>query len=344
MEKPNISRSIIHTISKFSNWNAEGIDSFFRNKGIYANRTQWNTFIRLLLIGGGVAFLVSGIIFFFAFNWASLHKFAKLGLVQGLIVAIVTATLLIKTDEKIKGIVLTGATMLVGALFAVFGQIYQTGANAYDFFLGWTLFVALWVFVSNFPPLWLVFLTLINTTILMYMDQVVMNWSGHHLAVILFVVNVGSFLLLKMLEGKKLVQHVPNWLERIIMLFSLSALTMSFISGIFDRGEQPGWVIAVLMTLASYVVGLWYGFQKKDTFYIAIIGFSAIMIGTALIVRMMNDLDGGIFFLVGFFVVGSISALVIQIISLNKKWYGSCLLYTSPSPRDATLSRMPSSA
>ena len=25
-------------------------------------------------------------------------------------------------------------------------------------------------------------------------------------------------------------------------------------------------------------------------------------------------------------------------------WYGSCLLYTSPSPRDATLSRMPSSA
>ena len=25
-------------------------------------------------------------------------------------------------------------------------------------------------------------------------------------------------------------------------------------------------------------------------------------------------------------------------------WYGFCLLYTSPSPRDATLSRMPSSA
>ena len=25
-------------------------------------------------------------------------------------------------------------------------------------------------------------------------------------------------------------------------------------------------------------------------------------------------------------------------------WFGTCLLYTSPSPRDATLSRMPSSA
>ena len=322
MEKPNISRSIIHTISKFSNWNAEGIDSFFRSKNIYADRAQWNNFIRLLLIGGGVAFLVSGIIFFFAFNWASLHKFAKLGLVQGMIVAVVAASLLIKTDEKVKGIILTGATMLVGALFAVFGQIYQTGANAYDFFLGWTLFVALWVFISNFPPLWFVFLALINTTILMYMEQVVMNWSGHLLAIILFFVNVGSFLLLKILEGKELVQYVPKWLERIIMLFSLTALTMSFIAGVFDNNE-PGWVITVLMTLVAYGAGLWYGFQKRDTFYIAIVGFSAIMIGTALIIRMMDKFDGGIFFLVGFFVVGSISGLVMQIISLNKKWYGS---------------------
>ena len=30
--------------------------------------------------------------------------------------------------------------------------------------------------------------------------------------------------------------------------------------------------------------------------------------------------------------------------SLDKGGYAGCLLYTSPSPRDATLSRMPSSA
>ena len=29
---------------------------------------------------------------------------------------------------------------------------------------------------------------------------------------------------------------------------------------------------------------------------------------------------------------------------MERKLYGYCLLYTSPSPRDATLSRMPSSA
>ena len=35
----------------------------------------------------------------------------------------------------------------------------------------------------------------------------------------------------------------------------------------------------------------------------------------------------------------------VQLIKKFSKWeYKSCLLYTSPSPRDATLSRMPSSA
>lgn len=322
MEKPVISRSIIHAISKFSNWKAEGIESFFRNKGLYADRRQWNSFIRMLLIGGGVAFLVSGIIFFFAFNWASLHKFAKFGLVQALIIAATYACLMIKTDERVEGIMLTGASMLVGALFAVYGQEYQTGANAYDFFFGWACFVALWVIVSNFPPLWLLYLVLINTTMFQYFEQVVIDWSGHHLAVALFVVNVASFLLLKALEGKPLVQHVPKWLEKVIMLFALSALTSSFILGIFER-VNPGWLITIGMTIAAYVAGIWYGLFKKDTFYIAIVGFSAIMVGASFIIKQINSFDGGIFFFIGLFVVGTISALVMQIISLNKRWYGN---------------------
>ena len=45
---------------------------------------------------------------------------------------------------------------------------------------------------------------------------------------------------------------------------------------------------------------------------------------------------------VGYTVDGSRVKHLFRMYSLNK-WY-TCLLYTSPSPRDATLSRMPSSA
>ena len=43
----------------------------------------------------------------------------------------------------------------------------------------------------------------------------------------------------------------------------------------------------------------------------------------------------------------SVGCLIVkndEIISIGQTGYNGCLLYTSPSPRDATLSRMPSSA
>ena len=44
-------------------------------------------------------------------------------------------------------------------------------------------------------------------------------------------------------------------------------------------------------------------------------------------------------------IVASVSAIYgLTIDSRNRSYYYNCLLYTSPSPRDATLSRMPSSA
>ena len=42
--------------------------------------------------------------------------------------------------------------------------------------------------------------------------------------------------------------------------------------------------------------------------------------------------------------ISSPYAAALSLDSLPSKWFGYCLLYTSPSPRDATLSRMPSSA
>ena len=42
--------------------------------------------------------------------------------------------------------------------------------------------------------------------------------------------------------------------------------------------------------------------------------------------------------------IGEATILAIQQDTVHISWLETCLLYTSPSPRDATLSRMPSSA
>ena len=41
---------------------------------------------------------------------------------------------------------------------------------------------------------------------------------------------------------------------------------------------------------------------------------------------------------------GGVPILILGLVSITMGYFYTCLLYTSPSPRDATLSRMPSSA
>ncbi|MEM6319500.1 MAG: DUF2157 domain-containing protein [Bacteroidota bacterium] len=323
MTKPTIQRFLIHTISRYSNWSAESINQFFHTQRIYADQRSWRDFIRLLLVGGGVAFLVSGIIFFFAYNWAAMHKFIKLGLVQGVLILLVLASIFLKIDTRIKNMVLTGAAMLVGAVFAVFGQIYQTGADAYDLFLGWTLFIALWAVIANFPPLWFIFLGLINLTIGLYAAQVAADWSYHLVANTLFVVNMVSLGLLKWQEGKPFVNTVPKWLERIIVIFAVGYITMSFCQGIFEKGDRTVWYFSILLSVLTYVGGIVYGKKVKDSFYVAVVGLSMIIVTTCMLIRLTREtFDIGLFLIVSVFLVASISWLVVQILALNKKWYG----------------------
>jgi len=155
----------IHIIARHSNWPTESIEKTLAEK-VYSNADSWKKFLKFFLLTLGLGFTVAGVIFFFAYNWADLNKFVKLGLIEALIVATTIMVLLPKIKSGTKNIILTGSSFLVGALFAVFGQIYQTGADAYDFFLAWTLFITLWVIVSNFAPLWLLYIVLINTKIL----------------------------------------------------------------------------------------------------------------------------------------------------------------------------------
>lgn len=123
-------------------------------------------------IGSGRWFYSGRHYLLFAYNWDELPKFAKLGIVEVLLVASVLLATFTRWNKLVKQILLTGATFLIGTLFAVFGQIYQTGADAYDLFLGWTLFTILWAVAIRFAPLWLTFIGLLCTTIWLYNIQI----------------------------------------------------------------------------------------------------------------------------------------------------------------------------
>jgi uncharacterized membrane protein len=308
----NMQREDIHIIGRHSNLTEKEIAKALK-ENVYNDRETWRKFFQLFFISLGVGFTVSGIVFFFAYNWADLHKFVKIGLTEGVLIATTILVLLPKINGNIRNIILTGASVLVGVLFAVFGQIYQTGANAYDFFLAWTVFVTLWVLVSNFAPLWLLHLVLINTTFILYSQQVAKDWSEVFICSLLFIINV-TVLISAIFWGKK---KIPNWFLNTVALASLSYATIGIVIGIFDKYEVT-FPILILITAIAFALGIWHGLKTKSGFYLSVIPFSLIIIVSALLIKIS---DGEMMFLlVSLFIIASVTLTIKNLIDIQKKW------------------------
>ncbi|TJZ62918.1 DUF2157 domain-containing protein [Sphingobacterium olei] len=304
----NIQREGIETVARHSQLSKKTLAKALKDQ-VYPDEASWKRFLTLLFLTLGLGFSLAGIIFFFAYNWADLHKFIKIGLVEILVITVTVLALWPKINSQIRHIILTGSAVLVGVLFAVFGQIYQTGANAYDFFLAWTIFVTLWVCISNFAPLWLLFVVLLNTTLILYQEQVA-DWPPLLLYGILFLGNGLIFAIAKL-------RQAPAYFVHTVGVAALTFATIGMVSGIlFSFNKDYFGVFAPLVGL-TYIAGLWHGIQTKSTFYLSAIPFSSIIVIAAFLI----DLSDGEWMLlsVSIFIIISVTFVIRNLIQLAKK-------------------------
>lgn len=311
-----ITREDIHLISRHSNWESASIQTEL-SENMYSNPEAWSKFIRLLLISLGVGFTTAGILFFFAYNWNDLHKFVKIGMMEGLVVISTLLVLFSRFSLLIKNILLTGTVLLVGVLFAVFGQVYQTGANAYDFFLGWTFAVTLWVVISNFPPLWLVFLVLINTTFILYTDQVAQGWSEVFVFLLLVVINTFFLAISLFISHYKGSYTIPSWFLKTIVLAIVIFGTFGIVIGLFESLNTTFSALLLLVAIL-FAGGIYYGYTFKNGFYLSVIPFGIIVICSSFLIKTSSD--AAMFFIVSLFVIGSVTLVIKNLIDLHKKW------------------------
>lgn len=311
----NIQREDIYLIGRHSNLTEKGMDKMLK-ENVYADKEAWQKFLRLFCIVLGIGFTLLGIIFFFAYNWEGLHKFVKIGLLEGLIIVTTGLALFPKFSIVIRRIILTGAAILTGVLFAVFGQIYQTGADAYDFFLVWTVFITLWTIVSNFAPLWMIYLVLINLTIILYSHQVARDWSDIFIFILLFVVNTVALITFILLSKFNKTAHAPNWFLNTVALAATSYATLGIIMGIFEE-YQISFLLLILIALLVFALGIWHGSKTRNGFYLAVIPFSLIVIISAALIKISDGKT--MFLLIGLFIVGSVTLIIKNLIAIQRK-------------------------
>ncbi|MEM9648134.1 MAG: DUF2157 domain-containing protein [Bacteroidota bacterium] len=311
-----IGREDIQIIAKHSNWSNKGVSKALEDH-VYHKAKDWHQFLKWLFLGLGISFAVAGVIFFFAYNWDDLHKFVKLGIIGFLTIACVLGALLTETKPPLKKMLVTAASILVGVLLAVFGQVYQTGANAYELFLNWTFFIALWVVIVHFAPLWTVFVTLVNVTIVLYSEQVAHRWSEVFLFTLLFWINT-IILVVFILVGKwRESLYLPTWFTHLLALAAITCSTLGNVTGIFDAVDSSYYLLT-MTTLLVYAAGIWYGLSHKSPFYLSIIAFSLIVISSAYLIRLSDD--AGMFLLISLYIITAITLVIWALIKLHKKW------------------------
>jgi uncharacterized membrane protein len=283
---------------------------------LYQNKTNWKSFLKYFFLTLGLGFIVAGMIFFFAYNWASLPSIIKLVLVQTLVVVCTVLALLPKINVTYRKILLTAAAVLIGVMFAVFGQIYQTGANAYDFFLAWTIFAALFAFAANFTPLWLIFVGLINVTIFLYAQQVT-NWSTVFLWQILFVANTIAAGLFGVYKYYTINKPLKNDLFTTVLLAAIFTLTVANCCTIFGGSvtqKITQLVITAIFCCTAYFIAL----RFKNLTIIA--GIALTLIISVVCIFIQTSSDSISILLATFFTAAAVAATIFYLISLHKLW------------------------
>ncbi|MCP3103291.1 DUF2157 domain-containing protein [Myxococcus sp. K15C18031901] len=220
------------------------------------SREDWQRFLATTLIALGSLLVLSGVIYFFAYNWAGLHRFAKLGLIGlGITGCTLAAVGSGPLSQRFGHFGLLAATVLVGPLLAVYGQAYQTGADAFELFVGWAALILPWVAVSRFSPLWLLLLVLVDVGAVLVWKQL---FDGADDLFTWWVVGIALFNGFAWATYEHFANLRVPWLQargmaRVFACMTVAPLLVVSIGFVVvPRSTGPAGTVAVVLLLATF--------------------------------------------------------------------------------------------
>ncbi len=277
------------------------------------SRAEWRSFLSTALMALGTMLVLSGVIYFFAYNWADLHHFDKLGLIAAAMVG--TAVAAWRLGEGLAGqFALLASAVLVGALLAVYGQAYQTGADPYELFLGWAVLILPWVALARFAPLWQFLLLLLDTSIILLWAQV-LDYNTGWLAVALGLLNGFAWATYEHFANAGVSWLQGRWVPRgmaVMTVAPLLAAAVAFIVAPSEVGLGAG--VALLLVLASLAAEYALHRHLRGELFLLTLGvLSAMTLATTTVGRLLivdTDIDELSLFIMPFVIIGQVALAV----------------------------------
>jgi uncharacterized membrane protein len=213
-------------------------------------REVWARLLPLVAGGLGAGLLASAIVTFFAANWGRMGRFGRLGALE--VFLVVTTVIAARWFRRLPGrLALDLGFVGVGALLAVFGQTYQTGADPYQLFLGWAALGVPWVLVARAEELWLLESVVLATGLARLWDQRVSSRTDGSVLLIVWGVCVAGVLAWELQARRAQPWLRARWLPRVWATLAGLAVALAFMVRLFEHGDDGRLPIAVVALLAS---------------------------------------------------------------------------------------------
>jgi len=294
----------------------ERVGEAFAAGGIAPTARDWRRFLDRLLAGAGAVFLAAAVIFFLAYNWQALGRWGKFALVEAAIAVALALYWKLGADRVAGKAALTAAALLVGALLALFGQTYQTGADPWELFALWAVLVLPWALLGRFAALWVLVATLANLAVMLHFHArrgfFGIVFGTEELLAALFALNT-LVLVAWELAARRLAWLDERWALRLVALAGGVAVTVLALHVIFDWRDASGWA-AIGWPL--WIAAIYAAYRRRipDLFMLAGGSLSAIVVTASLLVRLVLDqahAGAGGFLFIGLVVIGLSAAAAV---------------------------------
>lgn len=280
---------------------------------------------------GGVLSLAAGIIFFIAANWSRFAIFGRFALIEMLIVAAAAAAI-IKPPPALPGRAgLFLAYMATGALFALFGQTYQTGADVYELFLTWAMVGLPWVLLAQWSAVTAAWLLTLNTALALYCGSRpssgllwMMFDSGLatvHVVLYAALVNLALWVGMELRE----LRAAPLWVRRLTLTCAFAFLTTAGVMALFaggyygGRGANVGLPLLLVFLLmgATAAFAVW---RRADVYPLAAALGSFIIVSTCAIANALEFDDISVIFALALWLILTSTVGARVLMSVVRRW------------------------
>ena len=274
-----------------------------RAAGALPDRASWRRFIDRLLLWLGVVLLAAALIFFFAYNWTALGRYLRFGIAEAALLVAVGAAWKLGLERTSGKAALFAAALCVGALLALVGQTYQTGADPWQLFFSWTLAILPWCAIGRMPALWMLWVALLNISLVAYHDATrsLFAWmfDTRELLWLLLALNTLALTLWDAAATRIAWLHV-RWPVRLLVTAIAGIVTALGLWAVLEW--RNGSLAAIGAWVALSAAAVWrYRFRTRDLYILSVGALAAIVILTGALGNLLygrgNADAGGLLFM-----------------------------------------------